>query len=512
MAYRGGEGLTMRSTIIVIKILNYTCLLVLLGGCVSLQETYLNNHLVFFMPVASQKSFQLSELPSPKLINDSEHLKLIKFTHYYDSENFINAKDEYVLELGFRQDNDWPLPNLNHLMQFSNFGIIQDIEEDNSEYFSQHVQRKPAVVEIAYQLPLPLFIENTNIDNQDEPLTADNKKPEIFDKKEDVEISVESISFENNRSVSVRVNERFELSFEGEGWIYLGDFSTKNPGNIQFIDRLVGSGKTRFQFSVADRGKYQLEFQLQNFRTGVDMKEIVYLEAFISNVETVTKDSSESEVLDIKDLQQDYQQLINSTDKLVDDGLIEEALSSYLSVYKEGDVNINQKIAKSYFSLGKIEKAAEYWQRNIDLSLLSENQDKLVMMDANFNLLKVALIKEDISEVKRLYSILLSDFEIDIENKTELYFEVGNFLFAKGYVGEALDVFLRFVDLFQYSKLLSGVYFRLANVLEFPSIYSDLIASRKYYQQVIKEYPYSNFAKQANERIKYLDQYFFKVR
>ena len=83
MAYRGGEGLTMRSTIIVIKILNYTCLLVLLGGCVSLQETYLNNHLVFFMPVASQKSFQLSELPSPKLINDSEHLNLIKFIRQF---------------------------------------------------------------------------------------------------------------------------------------------------------------------------------------------------------------------------------------------------------------------------------------------------------------------------------------------------------------------------------------------------------------------------------------------
>ena len=79
-------------------------------------------------------------------------------------------------------------------------------------------------------------------------------------------------------------------------------------------------------------------------------------------------------------------------------------------------------------------------------------------------------------------------------------------------IGEALDVFWKFVDLFQNSKLLPEVYFQLANALEFPSIHSDLIASRQYYQRVIKEYPASNFAEQADKRIKYLDQYFFKVR
>ena len=511
MACRGGEGMTMRSAI-VLKLLNYTCLSVLLGGCVSLQETDLNNQLVFSVPMQRDQNFQLTELPSPKIINNVEIPKLIKLTYFHENENFIATKAEYVSELGAHQDNDWPLPNLNLVLQLSNFGIIQAEEESNSEYLSRYVQKTPAVIEIAYQLPTPLFVKNTNINNQDVSLTQVIRKVEFLDKKDELEISAEPISLENNRSISVEVNERFELLFEGEGWIYLGDFSTNKPGDIKFSDRSVTSGKTKFQFFALNNGQYQLEFQLQNFRTGVDMKEIVYLDAFISNVRIVSKDSNDTGLADTKDSQKDYQQLINITDKLLENGLIEEALSSYLLVYEEGDFDINQKIAKSYFSLGKLEKAAEYWQRNIELSLTSENQDELVMMDARLNLLNVALIKEDISEVKRLHPVLLSDFKIDIKNRAHLYFEVGNFLFAKGYVREALDIFLRFVDLFQHSKLLPEVYFQLANAFESPSIYSDLIASRKYYQQVIIEYPFSNFVKQSTKRIKYLDQYFFKVR
>ena len=91
-------------------------------------------------------------------------------------------------------------------------------------------------------------VNSDEINTQGASKSEDLTQVDFLNQEEILEVQPNVNLVENNRSISVKVNKNFELLFEGEGWIYLGDFSTNKPGSISFSDRIVGEGKTKFHF------------------------------------------------------------------------------------------------------------------------------------------------------------------------------------------------------------------------------------------------------------------------
>jgi len=347
----------------------------------------------------------------------------------------------------------------------------------------------------------------------------------------------ESTSIKFDREVFARVNDRVEISYDGEGWIYTG-FKTEDPKGssdetILFLGKKAMNNRSIFTFKPRKLGVYTLKFVSQNNETGKSTHRYVKLKVVTDRDFTKILNSDKSKKNQRPDsnrsvsngtdfpesLSQNSKSTPNSDEKtlrtadyLFANKDYTDALHLYLKNYTPENRYLNDRLAQIYFLQKSYEAAAKYWKRNLE----DESGKKdLYYCNAIVGIVKIAAVTNDIITLVEY----MNDFS-KINAKTcsivNSYQRDYCFIIRKLLRNKRYDIALKFGETFlaryPHSSYMDEIYYYMGNIYESSETQRDLQKALIYYRKIYRNYPSSKFYLEAKRKIDYIMEHFFYVR
>lgn len=302
------------------------------------------------------------------------------------------------------------------------------------------------------------------------------------------------------REVYARVGDEIEIGLDGEGFLFLG-FADRQTDSMTFKARTVKSGKTFFTFKALKLGTWDLDFQRQDNTTGTTRVEgvrVVVLEEadFAAAVQRQTERGGESVSGDIETGRWEW------AEKLAALGRETAAIAEYLKGYREGDPELNDRIAALYTRTGDGAAAEKYWRKNVGAA--SPWGDRAVV-----GLARLAVTQGDLDGYLAWHRQLLAVSVVPID---DVLVDAALAARAKGEVGLGIDLASEYGRRYPEGRRMDEAAFVTAQLLEADSPFRDLKRSRDLYAALLREFPESAHAAEAVERLRYLEQHFFTIR
>jgi TolA-binding protein len=302
------------------------------------------------------------------------------------------------------------------------------------------------------------------------------------------------------REVYARVGDEVEVALDGEGFLFLG-FADRETDSMTFKARTVKDGKTFFRFKALKLGTWSLDFQQQDNATGttrVESVRVVVLEEaeFAEAVQRQTESGGEAVLEDIEAGRWEW------AEKLASIGKETAAIAEYLKGYREGNPELNDRIAVLYTGTKDAAAAEKYWRKNIGTA--SPWGDRAVV-----GLARLAVARGDLDGYLAWHRQLLAVSAVPIG---DVLVDAALAARAKGDVGLGIDLLSEYGRRYPGGGRMDEAAFFTAQLLEADSPFRDLKRSRDLYAALLREFPESGHAAEAAERLRYLDQHFFTIR
>ncbi|MBN1697792.1 MAG: hypothetical protein JW881_09785 [Spirochaetales bacterium] len=327
--------------------------------------------------------------------------------------------------------------------------------------------------------------ENNAVKRKDENKKKPRIKP-VVDKKNQKEESVEPV-----KEITARPGDDIEISLNKIGWIFHGYEKNSDAGCFKLISKQTGYGETLFLFRALKPCIMVLRFSLQDNYSGIEQQETVRVH--------VTDDT---EVASGMNDTSDFYTQSNRAEALYEAGKYDAALEEYLSRYTDGSSFLNDRIAELYALLGDDEKAAGYWEKNID-------DEQEFGENAVRQLFRIAVKRKNASDIARLLEEIFRFRPLPPVDHMITAMEV----FTKSNdAGVAVASLEKYLDQYDDQTGKDYLYYMLAGFYERSGAMRDLKYSRYYYEKVCDEFPSSPWALPAAERVMYLNRHFFFVQ
>ena len=297
-----------------------------------------------------------------------------------------------------------------------------------------------------------------------------------------------------------RVGDEIEIGFDGTGFLFLG-FADRETDSMTFKARTVKEGKTFFTFKALKLGTWDLDFQQQDNTTGstrIESVRVAVLEEadFAAAVQRQTAQGGEP-VLEEMDAGR-----LEWAKKLESLGKDSAAIAEYLKGYRDGNPELNDRIASLYTRNGDGDAAEKYWRKNVGTA--SPWGERAVV-----GMAKLAVARGDVDGYLAWHRQLLA---ITVEPIDDVLVDAALAARAKGDVGLGIDLLAEYGRRYPSGKRLDEAAFVTAQLLEADSPFRDLKRSRDLYAALLREFPESALAPQAADRLRYLEQHFFTIR
>ncbi len=302
------------------------------------------------------------------------------------------------------------------------------------------------------------------------------------------------------REVYARVSDEVEVGLDGEGFLFLG-FADRQTDGMTFKARTVKDGKTFFRFKALKLGTWDLDFQQQDNATGTTRVEgvrVVVLEEaeFAEAVQRQTASGGEAVLEDIETGRWEW------AEKLASIGKETAAIAEYLKGYREGNPELNDRIAVLYNGTKDAAAAEKYWRKNIGTA--SPWGDRAVV-----GLARLAVARGDLDGYLAWHRQLLAVSTVPIG---DVLVDAALAARTGGDVGLGIDLLSEYGRRYPEGGRMDQAAFVTAQLLEADSPFRDLKRSRDLYAALLREFPESGHAAEAAERLRYLDQHFFTIR
>jgi TolA-binding protein len=302
------------------------------------------------------------------------------------------------------------------------------------------------------------------------------------------------------REVYARVGDEIEIGLDGVGFLFLG-FADRQTDSMTFKARTVKDGKTFFTFKALKLGTWDLDFQQQDNTTGairVEAVRVVVLEEadFAAAVQRQTARGGEAEPADVETGRFEW------AEKLAALGKDTAAIAEYLKGYREGNAELNDRIAVLYARTGDGAAAEKYWLKNAGAS--SPWSDRAVV-----GIARLAIARGDTDSYLKWHRQLLA---VTAEPIDDVLVDAALAACGKGDVGLGIDLLAEYGRRYPRGKRMDEAAFVTAQLLEADSPFRDLKRSRDLYAALLREFPESAHAEEALERLRYLEQHFFTIR
>jgi hypothetical protein len=302
------------------------------------------------------------------------------------------------------------------------------------------------------------------------------------------------------RVVYARVGDEIEIVLDGAGYLFLG-FADRQTDGMTFKARTVKDAKTSFTFKALKLGTWDLDFQQQDTASGttrVESVRVMVLEDadFAAAVQRQTSGVTSDVLSDLETGR------IEWAEKLVALGKAKQAITEYLKGYREGNADLNDRIAALYAATDAGEAAEKYWKKNVGTA--APYGDRAVL-----GLARLAVARGDLDGYLTWHRQLLA---VTAEPIGDVLVDAALVARAQGDAGLGIDVLAEYARRYPDGGRLDEAAFVTAQLLEAESPFRDLKRSRDLYAALLAQFPESAHAAEAAERLRYLDRHFFTVR
>lgn len=304
------------------------------------------------------------------------------------------------------------------------------------------------------------------------------------------------------REVYARVGDEIEIVMDGPGFLFLG-FADRQLEGMTFKARTVKGGKTSFTFKALRLGTWDLDFQQQDTAAGTSRVESVRVQVleeaeFAAAVQRQAAGTgSASDVL--ADLETGR---IEWAEKLVALGKARQAIAEYLKGYREGNADLNDRIAALYAAADDRDAADKYWRKNVGAA--APYGDRAVV-----GLARLAVERGDLDGYLAWHRQLLA---VAAEPIDDVLVDAALEARKQGDAGLGIDLLAEYGRRFPAGDRLDEAVFLTAQLLEADSAFRDLKRSRELYAAFLAQFPESANAAAAADRLRWLDQHIFIVR
>ncbi|OHD74879.1 MAG: hypothetical protein A2177_02260 [Spirochaetes bacterium RBG_13_68_11] len=302
------------------------------------------------------------------------------------------------------------------------------------------------------------------------------------------------------REVYARVGDEIEIGLDGVGFLFLG-FADRQTDSMTFKARTVKDGRTFFTFKALKLGTWDLDFQQQDNSTGATRVEgvrVVVLEEadFAAAVQRQTAQGGDAAPAEVEAGRMEW------AEKLAALGKETAAIAEYLKGYREGNPELNDRIATLYTRTGDGAAAEKYWLKNAGAA--SPWGERAVV-----GIARLAVARGDLDGYLKWHRQLLA---VSAEPIDDVLVDAALAARAKGDVGLGIDLLSEYGRRYPAGRRMDEAAFVTARLLEADSQFRDLKRSRDLYAALLREFPESAHADEALERLRYLEQHFFTIR
>ena len=295
--------------------------------------------------------------------------------------------------------------------------------------------------------------------------------------------------------------DRFEVSLENRGWIYLGQADTKEERSVNLLERVISEDVTCFTFGAPRSGTFELAFQQQDNAHGETTEKTIRIHVAEEEVPTVLDRESDSKRYE-------------TADRLFAIGRYASAISGYLMEYDGKNGYVNDRLATLSLLTGSGEQAIAYWRRNLTLGDTYRNA-------AVASLVRVAIDRRQpesgygLSE-ERLDQLLVELveplFAISDSSLEGILLPLARHYLRENEIQASIGVLEECLKRFPASRSLDEIYFLFGSCLERSSALRSIEGAWRWYERVCHEFPESPFAEASGERLRYMSRHFFLVR
>lgn len=309
---------------------------------------------------------------------------------------------------------------------------------------------------------------------------------------EEAPYTVETYDETPSRSVRALVNQYIDVSYPGAGWVYLGEVD-ESQNLISFANRELDNSDTSFTLRAIQSGTAVLHFYKQDVLTGT------YIDDFLEVIVLPQQyKGTEHQVAPL------YSEIVPPNQRKYTAGRknnmrTESAQSLQNAVVEKPE---NQKQSDSYYE---------------DLPQIEAEDSKVASTQSERAINRTIQINESAPESKPI-----DKKENKIEPSTSLPANINEYTASqlletakKLFEDKKYDDSLSLLNLFfekAVAQLDEGWYLK-GQLYESPKAsFRNIRTARDSYQALVDRYPSSVLWQKANNRILYIDRYYFKIR
>lgn len=319
------------------------------------------------------------------------------------------------------------------------------------------------------------------------------QSPTAAPKNNDQEAAKKSINqeAENNnsmvetREVTALVGDDILITFNHEGWIFLG---YKNPGDdlgILYVNRESRSDETLFTFEAAKLGKYQLDFTYQdNFMNLFQKQEVI---VHIVNEGDLGKNTE-------KDIFSDY--TFSDAEDFFKKGDYASAMEIVQSLPETPENN--ELAARISEKQGEFSTALSYWEKNLTAVPPYHSH-------ASEAVARIKINQGDVKDLIQNWSTYVpDDSRLSRETLIDLLKNIDN----SDYNLESIEPLVNMVNNPLLRLDQPEIYYLLGRIHEKEGPLRNFQRAKEYYQLLIQLYPVHNLSELSQARINYINRYF----
>lgn len=348
-------------------------------------------------------------------------------------------------------------------------------------------EKKSADTKEASETPVAGENINTSSENTEASDETDEGKTETSEEKEPEVITP-------SRSVTIAVNQYLDIIYPGSGWIYLGE--TNDESIMRYFGRKINEADTKFTLKPRNEGMTIAHFYKNDALTGTFIDD--YLEIIITGLhgkeERVTAPSYADAV---PPKPQD-----NSKNSVKSENT--EIKTSGIPASNTTDT-VKENIQESNSDSNKAATTSESVSKNINgkqqVPQPEENVPTVIQTTENQSQSQTLSKAKENSDSKK---------EISKDMNAEELIGLANSCFAENNYEDALEYLNSFFNI-AVNRIDEGLFLQ-GQILEANSILRNIKAALDSYETLIKMYPQSEYWQKANERIIYLNRFYFNIR
>ena len=310
---------------------------------------------------------------------------------------------------------------------------------------------------------------------------------------EDAPYTIETLDKTPSRSVRVLVNQYLDVAYPGAGWVYLGEVD-ESQNLISFANRELDNADTCFTLRAIQSGTAVLHFYKQDVLTGTyidDFLEVVVLPQQYKGNEHQTAPL--------------YSEIVPPNQRKYTARRNTNSQSDYAKTIQTDSAGKEETVEQPDLSYEELPQIEPEQTVAVQKTQAEKTVNRTIQIDESSPSAKAQEKKETASASIPSLPANINDYS------AEQLLEAAK----KAYETKKYEESLSMLDLFfekATSQLDEGWYLK-GQLYESPNApFRNIRTSRESYQALVDRYPSSTLWKKANNRILYIDRYYFKIR